>query len=88
MHGTHPGFAAYDNAMRRAEAYRHPLEAAAAQDPLALHNSLTSSPNATLDTQVCLVHLEIFETWDAFSPAPILGGNRKPLLPLFKQLSY
>ncbi len=48
----HSGFAAYDS-MRRAEAYRHPLEA---QDPLALQHPLVvqSSNN---DQQVSLFNL-------------------------------
>ncbi len=42
MHSAGHGFA-YDT-MRRAEVYsRHPLEAAAGQDPLALQHSLASS---------------------------------------------
>jgi hypothetical protein len=51
----HSGFAAYDS-MRRAEAYRHPLEA---QDPLALQHPLVvqSSNN---DQQVSLFKFLIF----------------------------
>jgi hypothetical protein len=45
------GFAAYDT-MRRAEAYRHPLEA---QDPLALQHTLAVQ-NSNNDHQVGLAN--------------------------------
>ena len=49
------GFAAYDT-MRRAEAYRHPLEA---QDPLALQHTLAVQ-NSNNDHQV---GVEIKSSW-------------------------